>query len=140
MNSSPHPDTLPTSKARVDGAAQPEPQVPHGAPAPLPGNSPPPRKRRNRLLLGSLVLFCLALVGVSTWWLVSRREAAPAGPAAPDMLPTDSVSLINSLTPIPQRISPLAVKDSLGDMAYAPESQAWSPALRAARLAQEDGH
>jgi soluble lytic murein transglycosylase len=137
MDSSPHPDTLPTSKARVDGAGQPPLQDSSGAPAQPPGNSVRPRKRPNPLLVGALVLFCLGLVGLSTWWLLSRREAAPA---APDMLPTDSVRLINSETPIPQRLSPLAVKDSPGDMAYAPESQGWAPALREARRAQDEGH
>ncbi|MFL5733340.1 MAG: tetratricopeptide repeat protein, partial [Chloroflexia bacterium] len=138
MDSSSQPDTLPPAKARLADAESPAPQSPPGEPAHPPQQlTPPPRKRSRLLPLGLLVLFCLALVGLSTWWLLTRPGAQPSTP--PDIIPRDAVRLINSETPIPERYSPVAVKDTLGDMAYAPESLRWSPEMREARRAQEEG-
>src|SRR5918912_3633311 len=127
MTSPHHPESVPVVKARVAGAGQLPPQAPQapGSPAgqPPPENTPASRKRPNRLQVAALGLFGLGLVALSTWWLLSRREAAGS---APDMIPKDSVRLINSQTPIPERRSPLAAKDSAGDMVYAPEAEGWS--------------
>src|SRR5919201_6100275 len=133
MNSPHHPESVPVVKARVAGTGQPSPQAPQALGSPAgqtpPENTPAGRKRPSRLQVAAFALFVLGLVALSTWWLLSRREAVGS---APDMIHKASVRLINSQTPIPERRSPLTVTDNTGDMSYAPESEGWSQQLREA--------
>src|SRR2546421_597795 len=114
-----------------------------------PENSPPtkarvlietsrgPRPSALRLQTAVLAAFLVGLVALATWGFLARREAeqSPEG----DALPKDAVALINSSTPIAGRNSPLTLKDTVDEVAYAPESEGWSQAIRDAHQAQEEG-
>jgi soluble lytic murein transglycosylase len=83
-----------------------------------------------------LVLVALALVALATWVFLSRAKPASQ---ADDIIPPNSVSLINSRTPIPERDSPLIARDVITGLVYAPEYLEWSPELREADRARQDG-
>ncbi len=122
----------PPSPAKVRVSAG-EPTLSRGNPVEaVPGGQPPRRERRKLLQFGLLALLCAGLVGLSTWWLLSRRGEGRAG------VPDNAIALINSSTPIPVYI-PDSAKDSVGDLLYAPDSQAWSQAVRQAQRAQDEG-
>ncbi len=96
---------------------------------------PDPRSLRWQTAI--LAAFLLGLVALATWGFLSRGGSGSA-PVA-DMLPEDPVALINSSTPIPERASPLTIKDTVDDVAYAPESEGWSQAIREAHRTQDEG-
>jgi soluble lytic murein transglycosylase len=84
-----------------------------------------------------LVLLALGLLMAATWWYLNRQQEGEQGAVT---LPENPVAIINSTTtPIPERRSPLTVKDTLGDLLYAPESEKWSGALREAHRARTEG-
>jgi soluble lytic murein transglycosylase len=133
-----HPNELPPTKVRVSGVEPLRPPDTHESPetsseevAP----TQPHRKRANMLPIAGLALFLLALVALSTWWVLSRDEQGQVG--APSV-PANAVALVNSSTPISPTL-PTGAKDTVGDLAYAPEAERWTPALQGAYRAQQEG-
>src|SRR5438105_12937529 len=58
-----------------------------------------PGRRRNRVQIVVLVAFMLGLVALATWGFLSRREGERGSQGTADILPKNSVALINSSTP-----------------------------------------
>jgi soluble lytic murein transglycosylase len=87
------------------------------------------------LPIAGLALFLLGLVALSTWWVLSREGQAQVGSPG---VPPNAVALVNSSTPITPTL-PTGARDTVGDLAYAPESERWTPALREAHRAQQEG-
>ncbi|HYO48879.1 MAG TPA: tetratricopeptide repeat protein, partial [Chloroflexia bacterium] len=135
-----HPNELPPARVRVSGV-EPEPHRPPDAQEPPEVASEevaptkPHRRRANMLPIAGLALFLLGLVALSTWWVLSRGEQGQVGASS---VPANAVALVNSSTPISPTL-PTGARDTVGDLAYAPESERWTPALREARRAQEEG-
>jgi soluble lytic murein transglycosylase len=88
----------------------------------------------------ALAALALALVALATWgWLQRNGQGTQASQASQDILPKDAVALVNSTTPIPERHSPLTVRDEVNEIPYAPDSLGWSAALREADRARREG-
>jgi hypothetical protein len=149
-----HPQHTDPPQARVSmsGGA---PRVPDPVPPSLetqvllaePESAPAPRRRRSStILVPVLGLLALALIGLSTWWYMSRQGGG-AGvddppfttpEARPTSVPVNAVALINSSTPIPL-VAPRTAGNSTVDLASEPDSTGWSQALREAHRAREEG-
>src|SRR4051794_41005129 len=95
------------------------------------------RRRPAAWQIVGITVLLLGLIGLSTWFYLERHEKAEDDSG---MMPSNAVALVNSSTPIAERYSPLTTKDTVGEITYAPESDSWSPALKEAHRAQEDGH
>jgi soluble lytic murein transglycosylase len=95
-------------------------------------------KRPNQAQLLALSLLMLALVGVATWWVVSRPTAPVAAPSSPSDLPHGLVALINSSTPIPLQL-PTGAKESAHSLSDPPDQDAWTQPIREAHRALEEG-
>lgn len=150
MDTSPLQDPQPSQpppRARIaEGAPHfvlaDEPSAPPPAIASAPqGNTPSsnPRKRTNLLMAAGLAFLLLGLVALSTWWVLNQQGTIGGLiSTGRSELPNDVVALINSSTPMP---SPAAKgpPDSPGPLQYAPPSEGWTPALREADRALQEG-
>ncbi|HYO48603.1 MAG TPA: transglycosylase SLT domain-containing protein, partial [Chloroflexia bacterium] len=72
---------------------------------------------------------------LSTWWVLSRDQQGQLGAQG---VPANAVALVNSSTPLSPTL-PTGARDTVRDLAYAPESERWTPALQGAYRAQEEG-
>jgi soluble lytic murein transglycosylase len=88
-------------------------------------------------LLASGAVVLLLLVG-TLWWVLTMDDGlADTTPWSP--LPNgDAVALINSSTPIPVRFPPMGA-DSVEGLDSSPDEQTWSPQLREAHKALDEG-
>jgi soluble lytic murein transglycosylase len=108
----------------------------------------PAHKRRNLAARTGIavasVLVAAALIGGATWWYLTRQgegeSAVTPPPASQTQVPHDTVSLINSSTPIvPELRNPTGGLNVAVNLDAPPESDAWTPAVRQAYAALEEG-
>jgi tetratricopeptide (TPR) repeat protein len=137
---------VPEVHANIPPGTVPPPPV--GETRVLTPEQPPAKERRSLaarvVIMAAAVLVVALLVGGATWWYLTRQgeggNAVTPPPASETAVPDDTISLINSATPIaPELRNPTGGLNVPLDLDAPPDTTGRTPAVRQAYAALEAG-